>query len=71
MTQTVYAFHSKEGFLSDIEKYTNDPEKAVTFVSFEIASKRLNGFKDRLKHTCQIVSVQLPFPRTTAVQFYV
>jgi hypothetical protein len=70
MTQTVYAFHSKKGFLSDIEKYTNDPEKAVTFVSFEVASKRLNGFKDRLKHTCRIVSVQLPFPRTTAVQFY-
>jgi len=64
MTQTVYAFHSKKGFLSDIEK-------AVTFVSFEVASKRLNEFKDRLKHDCRIVSVQLPFPRTTAVQFYV
>jgi PHP family Zn ribbon phosphoesterase len=71
MKQTVYVFQSDYGFLSDIEVYSKNPEEAVTFVQFDIASARFNAIKHKLKQNCKIVSVQIPFPRATAMQPYV
>ena len=45
MKRIVYALKSKEGYLSDIEKYTDDPEKAVTFMYLDTAITRLASVK--------------------------
>jgi hypothetical protein len=71
MKRIVYAFKSKEGYLSDIEKYTDDPEKAVTFMDLETAITRLASVKDKLKHNCCVIELKLDFPRKTATRLYV
>lgn len=71
MKRTVYALKSKEGYLSDIEEYTSDLEKAVTFMYLDTAIKRLALVKDKLKHPCSVVELSLDFPRKTATRLYV
>jgi hypothetical protein len=68
MTRTLYAIKSDLGFLRDIEEYTTDVERAVTFVDYDTAFYRLKLCCDQLKHNCKVVTVQSPFPRKTAKQ---
>lgn len=71
MKRIVYAIKSKEGYLADIEKYTDDPEKAVTFMYLDTAIKRLASVKEKLKHNCSVVELTLDFPRRLATRLYV
>ena len=63
MLRKIYVFCSKKGYLSDINKYTDDPLSAISFSDYDVATKRLLAAKKLLKEDCRVVSVEIPFPR--------
>jgi hypothetical protein len=62
MTRTAYVFKTPQGFLSDINHYTNDPSHAVSFVDFDSAAARLAAASGSINEPVSIQEVQLPFP---------
>lgn len=68
MIRVLYALKSPLGYLYELEDYTDDPEKAITFADFDAAVERLTAVKDKLKHNCRVVAVGVSFPRNTPIQ---
>lgn len=67
MKRLSYAIESTQGFLKDIEDYTNDVLEAVTFTNFEFACERLAVVNNLLSTECWISAVYIPFPRPVPV----
>jgi hypothetical protein len=63
MNRVLHVIESDKGYLYDIEKYTDDVMKAVTFVDFTQACKRLAGVSGVLSNSCWVGAVHVPFPR--------
>lgn len=63
MKRLTYAIESTQGFLRDIEDYTDDLLEAVTFTNFDIAVIRLSAVKNRLQCECWVSVIYLDFPR--------
>lgn len=63
MTRTVYVFKTPNGFLSDVNHYTNDPTHAVSFVDFDAAAARLAVVSGSLHEDVSIQEIEIPFPR--------
>jgi hypothetical protein len=68
MQRLVHVIESEKGYLSDLERYTEDIVEAVTFVSFEVAVERLTTVRKRLTETCWVDVAYLPFPRPKPVE---
>lgn len=62
MDRFVYVIESPKGYLCDIEKYTSDITKAVVFVEYDTAAKKLATFGKFLTTECRINMRGLPFP---------
>lgn len=67
MKRLVYTIESPQGFLQDVEQYTDDLLDAVTFTTFDVAIFRLNSVKERLKTECWVGVNYLDFPRLKPV----
>jgi hypothetical protein len=65
MKRLLHVIESGEGYLTDIEKYTDDPNSAITFVDHDIAAKRLAAVSTKIKAECWIGSVYVDFPHPT------
>lgn len=68
MQRTLYVIESSKGYLSDIERYTDNILDAVTFVDFDIAAQRLVSVSGLLSEPCWVAAEQVPFPRPTPIQ---
>ncbi len=62
MKRLLHVIECDEGYLVDIEKYTEDPNTAITFVDYGIAAKRLASVITKIKADCWIGSVYVDFP---------
>lgn len=63
MNRVVYTIESSDGYLKDIEVYTNDILEAVTFTDFEHACSRLTIVSGLLSKECWVDAKYIPFPR--------
>jgi hypothetical protein len=62
MKRLLHVIESDEGYLCDTEKYTEDPNAAITFVDFTVAAKRLAAMDTKIKADCWVGSVYVDFP---------
>jgi len=68
MKKIVHVIESAKGFLCDVEDYTRDVERAVTFTDFNCATKRLVSISGMLEEECWIGSTYIQFPRLTPIR---
>lgn len=72
MRRTLFVLSTVNGYVADVVssniEYTDDPERALTFTSAEIASTRAQHLLDLLPDDLTIQAVQLNFPRKTPVR---
>jgi hypothetical protein len=62
MKRLLHVIECVEGYLTDIETYTEDPNVAITFVDYNVAAKRLASVLTRIKAECWVGSVYVEFP---------
>lgn len=62
MKRLLHVIESDEGYLCDIDRYTGDPNAAITFVDFAVAAKRLAAMNAKIKGDCWVGSVYVDFP---------
>lgn len=62
MDRKVFVFKTDNGYLSDVDHYTTDVTRAVSFVDFESAAKRLAAVSGIINKPISIEEVSLPFP---------
>lgn len=67
MERTIWTIESNEGYLYDIEQYTQDVSKAVDFPDLDTALRRLTLVRKKLTKACWITAQTLPFPRKDPV----
>lgn len=63
MDRTVFVFKTHQGYLSDVNHYTHDVTRAVSFVDFDSAVSRLAAVSGTLAEPVSIEEVSIPFPR--------
>jgi len=63
MDRTVFVFKTHQGYLSDVNHYTHDVTRAVSFVDFDSAVSRLAAVSGTLTEPVSIEEVSIPFPR--------
>ncbi len=62
MDRKVYVFKTHNGYLSDIDHYTHDVARAVSFVDLDSAVTRLAAVSGVINQPISIEEVSLPFP---------
>jgi len=62
MDRKVFVFKTDNGYLSDIDHYTTDATRAVSFVDFDSAATRLAAVSGVINKQVSIEEVSLPFP---------
>jgi hypothetical protein len=62
MDRLVYVIESSAGYLCDIEQYTKDIAKAITFVEYDTAVKKLAAIRNKLITECRVNMHCIPFP---------
>lgn len=67
MERLVHVIESDEGYLTDIENYTQSIEDAVTFADLETACQKLASISGMLSNTCWIGAAYMQFPRSKPV----
>lgn len=63
MKKRIYVIESEKGFLRDVEEYTDNVYKAVTFVDYDNAVKCLRSVKTLLSAECNVTTSNIDFPR--------
>ena len=63
MSRKVYVFKTNKGYLSDVDHYTTDATRAVSFVDLDSAAARLSAVSGMINEPISIEEVSLPFPR--------
>ena len=62
MSRKVYVFKTDKGYLSDVDHYTTDATRAVSFVDLDSAATRLAAVSGVINKPVSIEEVSLPFP---------
>jgi hypothetical protein len=62
MDRKVFVFKTHNGYLSDIDHYTHDATRAVSFVDLDSAVTRLAAVSGVINQPISIEEVSLPFP---------
>lgn len=62
MKRLLHVIESNDGYLCDIEQYTEDPNEATTFVDYGTAIKRLISLTNKIKQDCWVGAVYVDFP---------
>lgn len=67
MKRLVHVIESEQGYLTDIESYTQSIEDAVTFTDLETACHKLAAISGMLASDCWIGVAYMEFPRVKPV----
>jgi hypothetical protein len=69
MDRRVYVFKTHDGYLSDVDHYTHDVARAVSFVDIDAAVRRLAAVSGMIASQVSIEEVSIPFPLPYPRQF--
>ena len=58
-----YVLKCPQGYLSDVDKYVDDPRQAIAFTKFDQASRSFAILEKDFLKSCQIVPIPMGFPK--------
>lgn len=58
-----YVLKCPQGYLSDVDKYVDDPQQAIAFTNFDKAARSFAVLEKDFLKSCQIVPIPVGFPK--------